>query len=418
MPLRVCVVALNAYPAIDPRAPGGIGGIETRSWLFARGLARQPETEVTFVVRHWQPLLREEYEGVRVRLIRDRLYPMRESLTLRLQRSPQFPWVKLKEPKLSDALYLPLLAARKALVRRPDPLQPSPFYQQIDADVFLTFGVQSNSAAVIASAHANKKPAVLFLGSDSDLDERYLSDSGFVSTYRDSAAACLWTIRQADRILCQTQRQQDLLASRFERTAVIVRNPIDLEDWDAGLQRPVSPEIAGGLARYILWVGRAEGEHKRPMTLIDVARRCPELNFLMILNRRDDVVEAEVRRAAPANVRIVERIPFRDMPGVMRQAAALANTSALEGFPNTYLQAAASAVPVVSLNVEPEFLAESRAGWCMGGDLEMFAERLRNCWRDGPSAEDRACARRYVDDRYSLARQSEQLRGLLQEAVP
>src|SRR5690606_20094280 len=80
MPLRVCIVALNALPVIDSRVAGPIGGIETRSWMLARALAREPEIEVGFVVRHAKPLSQNEVEGVQLHLLRDRLYPHRESL--------------------------------------------------------------------------------------------------------------------------------------------------------------------------------------------------------------------------------------------------------------------------------------------------------------------------------------------------
>ncbi|SFI91331.1 glycosyltransferase family 4 protein [Planctomicrobium piriforme] len=408
MPIRVCCVALNAYPAIDPDVPGGIGGIETRSWMFARGLAARGDCEVTFVVRHWQPLRQPSYNGVRLKLLRDRLYAARESLALRLQRTLGFPWLKLREPRLSDALYLPLLAIRKMIVRQPDPCLPARFFEEIPADVFLTFGVQSNSATVIASAHATGRPAVLFLGSDGDLDERYLTQSNFVSVYRDSAAACKWAIENADGILCQTPSQQSKLAA-FGRTATIVPNPIDLKQWDDLLQhpRPV-PEISD-LNRYVLWIGRAESEHKRPLDCVELARRCPDLPFLMILNRRDDVVEAEVRRTAPSNVRIIERVSFPSIPGIMQRAAVLVNTSSLEGFPNTFLQAAATSVPVASLNVEREFLARSQAGVCADGSLDRLAQQVRELCKMPRDPAAAAFARQYVELHHSLDAQVDQL---------
>jgi glycosyltransferase involved in cell wall biosynthesis len=411
MPLRVCCVALNAYPAIDRLVAGPIGGIETRSWLFARGLARRSDMQVSFVVRRPSKLRQSSYENVQLILMRDRLYAYRESLMLRMKRSREFPWVRLLEPRVSDAWALPLLALRKVIMPRPDPFAPSPFYRSIDADVFLTFGVQSNSAAVIASAHAEQKPAVLFLGSDGDLDERYLLDSAFVSTYRDSSAACLWTIQNADDIFCQTPSQQQRLLERFQREGTVIRNPIDLDEWDRLAAEPIPVDLTLGLKRYALWVGRAEGVHKRPLLLLDVARKCPEVDFLMILNRRDDALEAQVRRDAPANVHIVERVPFSVMPAIMRRAAVLVNTSLLEGFPNTYLQAAASGVPVASQCVEAGFLKDSASGICAGGDLDALAAAVQRFW-NGTAEEDdfsAARARAYVERNYSLNQQVEQL---------
>jgi hypothetical protein len=411
MPLRVCCVALNAYPAIDGTVRGPIGGIETRSWLFAKGLARRNDMQVSFVVRHPSKLRHAAYENVQLRLLRDRLYAYRESMMLRLQRKPGFPWIRLREPRWSDLWALPLLAIRKASVPRPKPMAPWPFYRKIPADVFLTFGVQSNSAAVIASAHADQRPAMLFLGSDSDLDERYLEGSQFISPYRDSAAACLWTIQNADHIFCQTPSQQARLQSLFHRQGTIIRNPIDLDDWDRLAQEPLPGEFTRGLERYALWVGRAEGVHKRPLLLLEVARKCPAVDFLMIMNRRDDALAAEVHRAAPGNVRILEQVPFSAMPALMRHAAALVNTSSLEGFPNTYLQAAASGIPVASLCVEAEFLKHSRSGICAHGSIDSLANGVQRFWSNetDPGVFEPERARAYVEEHHSLRQQTERL---------
>lgn len=416
MPLRVCLVALNAYPAIDPEIPGPIGGIETRAWTLARGLARQPGLDVSLAIRHSQALRRTNYEGVHLHLLRDRLYRPRESLALRLQRTSGFPWLTLRAPRWSDAVYLPLVALQRAARGRADPLTPQKFYQQLPVDLFVTFGVQQNSASVIASAHSMGRPAVLFLSWDGDLDERYLSDENFVSEYHDSASICRWTIQHADRILCQTEAQQARL-KLFGREATLLRNPLDFESWDTGMQVPLSEETTAGLKRYALWIGRADTSHKRPLLLNELARRCPDVDFLMVLNRRDDAVEREVRQTAPANVRITERVPFTSMPGVLRRAAVLVNTSSREGFPNAYLQAAATGVPIGSLNVEQQFLEESHAGFCAAGDLDVLATFIRDCWRQTPISFDAHAARMFIEARYALAPQSRQLAEFLQEVA-
>lgn len=416
MPLKICIVALNAYPAIDPTIPGGIGGIETRSWMFARGLAARDDCEVTFVVRHTGALKQAVYDGVQMKLLYDPLYAARESLALRLTRKSTFPYVGLKQPRLSDALTLPLIALQKAVFRKPDPCLPSRFYQEIEADLFLTFGVQSNSATVIASAHASKRPAALFLGSDGDLDERYLREENFVSTYHDSAQACRWAIANADQILCQTVSQQQKLQA-FGRTAFLIQNPFDLDEWDSLLKTDSELPLLKKVQRFALWVGRAENVHKRPVDLLALARLCPEIPFVMILNKRDDSVEAETKRDAPGNVHIIEKVPFQQMPALMKKAAVLVNTSSLEGFPNTYLQAAATGTPVASLNVEQEFLERSKAGACAGGDLDRLAQLVRQ-YRENPRpAEEIQAARAYVESHHSLKEQARQLATVLRQLV-
>ncbi len=381
MIVKVCFVALNAYPAIEPRVDGSFGGIETRAWTFSKALAEMPGFDVEFLVRHTDALKDYRYGKVKMHSLVDPYYEIRTSLISRLQRSNAFPWMRLRQPRLSDAYYLPLLATLKVFKKRTDPRQPESNLNNVEADVLLTFGVQSHSASVIASAQEKGIPSILFLGSDSDLDENYLPGSDYVSAYRDSADVCYWVIQNADKILCQTQFQQDRLKKVFDRDSELIKNPIDVETWDQRTGSKPGQDLYPEVERYALWVGRADPVHKRPQDLIETAKLCPEIPFLVIMNKRDDVLEADLKNNAPENVKFIEKIPFESMPMVFSKAFAFVNTSALEGFPNTFLQAAVSRVPIVSLNVEEQFLAAANAGFYAAGSIDKAAEQLCALWK-------------------------------------
>lgn len=410
-PLKVCFVALNAYPAIDPHVPGGLGGIETRSWLFAKSLAQRPDVEVTFVVRHPEPLRQNEYEGVRVIRQDDPLFVAKNSLLSRLQISKRFPWIIWRKPNLGDLAVLPRLFWDKIVLRR-TPQQPDPFLQQLNVDLFVTFGVQSHSATVIASARSIGRKAVLFLGSDHDLDERILSQPNYKTIYNDRASVCLWVIEQADSILCQTDRQRQRLTDLFHRDATIVGNPIDLDWWDAAHSQEPLPSDVAQLDRFALWIGRADSVHKRPQVLLELAKLCPEVPFLMIMNPRDPAVEQQIREEAGENVHIVEKVPFSRIPSVFKNACCLVNTSSLEGFPNTFLQSAASGIPVASLEVEPGFIKRAQAGFFANGDIKQLAGFVRKQW-ESDSRWEAEPSRHYVIEHHSLERQVDLLLDFL-----
>jgi len=342
----------------------------------------------------------------------DALYAVRESLSSRLLRKASFPWIRIKEPRLSDFWYLPRLAVGKILRGKPNPLKPIRFYQQLEADLFVTFGVQGNSATVIASAHARGKKAVLFLGSDHDLDERYLRGGDYKTAYHDSAETCLWTIQNADHILCQTERQQAKLKQIFHRDGTVISNPIDVHQWDQRRTKPL-PDVLQTQGDYVLWVGRADGVHKRPQLLIDLAKRCPDVPFVMVMNRRDDVVEKQVRQSAPENVEIIEHVPFSQMPSLFHHAKCFINTSSLEGFANTFLQAAVSQVPIGSLEVEPGFLEQAQAGFYANGNLDSLAQFVQEVANDGHPNLAGQSARDYVVSNHSLAVQTSRLEEVL-----
>ncbi len=44
------------------------------------------------------------------------------------------------------------------------------FFESLDADLFCCFGNQATAATAIASAHSTGRRAILFLGSDDDLN--------------------------------------------------------------------------------------------------------------------------------------------------------------------------------------------------------------------------------------------------------
>lgn len=414
MKVKVCFVALNAYPAIEPRVSGSFGGIETRSWMFAKALAKNAEFEVQFLVRHTGKLRTDRYDNVNLHCWVDPYHNIRTSLVSRLNRSSHFPWLRLQQPKLSDAFYLPLLAVMKLMKRRTSPCTPEPRLEDNETDVLLTFGAQSHSASVIASAQEKGIPSILFLGSDSDLDENYLPGNDYVSAYGDSADVCYWVIQNADKILCQTQFQRDRLKNVFGRDSELIKNPIDVESWDRRTENDLDQEIYSEVDRYALWVGRADPVHKRPQDLIELAKICPEIPFLVIMNKRDDVLEADLKNNAPANVKFVEKIPFESMLTVFSKAFAFVNTSALEGFPNTFLQAAVSRVPIVSLNVEEEFLANANAGFFAAGSIDKAAEQLRSIWnKTAPDCDGRD----YVVEHHDLKQQAELLASAIKRLV-
>jgi glycosyltransferase involved in cell wall biosynthesis len=409
--LRACFVCLPAASVIDPTLGGPIGGTETRAWLFARTLARRDDTQVTFVVRNRRPM-DGVVDGVTIRTHVDRVFNLFEQVGMCVTRRAGFPWLTIRRWRSSLLWQLPAAVALRLFSPRPDPTQPAAHFQSIDCDVFCTFGVQTVSASVIASAHAAGKKAVLVLGSDGDLDPKFLSDRDYVNPYGDRASDCRFILEQADLIVCQTEEQQRVLKERFGREGIVIENPIDLEEFDRRA-RHEAPQ-----ARPVLWVGRAESIHKRPMLAIEIAKRCPEIPFVLVMNPRDPAEDARVRAAAPANVTIRDHVPPPEMPALMASSLAMLNTSSLEGFPNTFLQAGAARIPVVSLVVGDTYLEASQGGVCCRGDENRAVDALQRYARDPIVQKDTGeHGRQYVEQHHNAAAQAAALQRVLASCV-
>jgi glycosyltransferase involved in cell wall biosynthesis len=418
-PLRVCIVAFNAYPAVNPAAGGQVGGTETRAWLFARELAKSPRLQVSLAVRTTDRITNTCVEGVRIVGQRDRFYRLRESVGGFASRRPGFPWIRIHRWSPALLWQVPLLASARLFEERPsDPRLPMPFFQSLEADLFCCFGNQATAATAIASAHATGRKAVLFLGSDDDLNPGYQADSPVRNPYGDTGATCHYSLTQADAVFVQTPEQRVMLRERFGREGVVIPNPIDLAQWDSRSSLPLRDELTGGLSQFVLWIGRAESIHKRPQVLLEIARRCPEVPFLMLLNPRDPAVDAATRREAPPNVQIVSQVPFPSMPALFQRALAYLNTSSLEGFPNAMLQAAASRVPIVSLEVGEAFLRESQSGIFAAGDIERTAAVLQG-WANDRSEQVRygENGRVFVEQHHAVGPVTGQLERALERLV-
>jgi glycosyltransferase involved in cell wall biosynthesis len=176
---------------------------------------------------------------------------------------------------------------------------------------------------------------------------------------------------QADLIVTQTQRQSELLEKRFGRTSVTVFSPIELTSTE---------KIDSGLAeeRHVaLWIGKSD-RIKQPEIVLDLAALFPDIPFVMILNRSDPEIHAEVLRRKPENLQVIENVDFRDVENLFGHAFLLVNTSVFEGFPNTFLQAGKYGVPILSLQVDPDgFIESHQCGIVAKGDPAGLIDGLR-----------------------------------------
>jgi len=183
-------------------------------------------------------------------------------------------------------------------------------------------------------------------------------------------------IRHATTIVAQTESQRKLLAEGFGRSdAVIVRNfhpyPSELPTKDSSTRR-------------VLWIANLK-RLKNPEAFLRLAENFSDrrdIEFIMLGAAADDptwVREIEARIKTYPNVRYEGGVPPVAVNARLADSDLLVNTSDTEGFSNTFIQAWARGVPVVSLNVDPDGVFSNCSPSLLAGSeqkLREIVERL------------------------------------------
>jgi glycosyltransferase involved in cell wall biosynthesis len=281
------------------------GGAEIQQFLLAQALARRGY-EPVFVVA--------ERPGLRGGPIR--CLPVRFPLSAR---SP------LERADCTRALW-------EALVRA-------------DARVYVQQGSGLITLEVALFARATGRRFAYIISSDEDWSNRLFPERRFRhALFRRGA-------RWADALVAQTERQREQVAALWGLPARVIRGGVAIApppDWS--LKK-----------RAVLWVGTLRW-FKRPELLLNLADRLPDVAFWVaggpwIGGGDRDARTADRFRTQAAgrpNIHPFGLLTNDRVLSLQRQAALLVNTSVLEGFPQTFLEAWASRAPVVTCGVDPD----------------------------------------------------------------
>lgn len=329
MSKRICFVAPYVYPYLDPRVEHPLGGAERQQVLLARRLAARG-WDVSFIVADFgQPpsTVIEGFELVASYAARSRL-----PAPLRLPVKYLALWRRLMERK--DALFY---------------LRGNP--------VLAGFLWLARELAGVRYAYA--------IASDWDLMPHEVGRLGPLQI-----ALLRRALSRAEVVLAQTAFQQRLCRRRFGRKAVLARSL---------MESPSGPPPGRDRRTIVLWVGRLDGAFKRPLLFLQLARRFPDVPFVMVGNPAGDAaLDAAVRADAfdLANFRHLPRVAPDRIAVLYEEAIALVNTSRIEGFPNTYLEAWNAGAPVLSLGVDPDGLIRRHGAGRVCGGLEELGEEI------------------------------------------
>jgi glycosyltransferase involved in cell wall biosynthesis len=369
----ICFAMPGVVPMLDGRGTV-YGGSELRAWRFASGLADRGHTIslISF----------EDYE-----------LPAAVIGATRLIRQPA------------------LKSRRRWFSRRRETDGRGAYetaWAYADADAYVVFGVAEYSAMLASWCRRRGRPLVLLSGSDLDFSAEYRPDNTSLNPYGSRCNICYEAVMTATVIVVQTEKQRRLARERFGRDVRVIANPIE--------QPSVPLEPAS--RRNILWVGKSDAI-KRPELACAVARLCPDVAFRLIVNRVGDGAFERLLAQAPSNVTIIECVRPADMHQEYSMAFALLNTSLLEGFPNSVLEAGSFGVPLLSLSVDPdEIISREGGGALADGDIAELAALVRRYHADSAMAQ--AAGRRlqhYVRQHHEASARIDELADLIRDVT-
>jgi glycosyltransferase involved in cell wall biosynthesis len=211
------------------------------------------------------------------------------------------------------------------------------------------------------------KRFIFRIASDSDCEKEH----GRLRFWRDRRLY-EYGLRHADLVAAQTRVQADMLRENKRLEAPVInmlvepprRGPVKVEkDID------------------VLWLSNLR-TLKRPELVLEIARQLPRVKFTLaggpLPGLRGAIYYEDVCAAAA-------RLPNVSMPGAVRytdsgawfdRARLFLNTSTIEGFPNTFLQAWLRGVPVVSF-FDPDGLIRRLQLGAVAGSTDDMRESIR-----------------------------------------
>lgn len=163
----------------------------------------------------------------------------------------------------------------------------------------------------------------------------------------------------ARMVIAQNEQQRQVIGTRFKKKNVVIKNPVLLQDKSSQNMRKQKEKCG-------IWISTIRSI-KQPELFLRIAQTLPDFQFLMIGGEyaKEKEVFEKIQQEAYSipNLKFLGFVPYDKIQRYYNEASLLVNTSKTEGFPNTFLEAWVHAIPVVSLNCDPdEIICQKKLG--------------------------------------------------------
>ena len=243
--------------------------------------------------------------------------------------------------------------------------------KRVDADVYYqrTAAVYTGYLAAFSKFHGKR---CIYAGA-SDVD--FIPGREDIVLGRDKLLF-EYGLRRVDRVIVQNENQRKLLRQHYNREGIYIPNCYDAP--------------AGARADrqgYVLWVATLR-DSKRPELALEIARRLPQYRFVMVggpdVGKRGEEKARALRDEAAKlpNVDFRGYVPLEETEQLFNGARVFLNTSAYEGFPNTFLQAWARGMPTVGMTDVGMYHADGQTPYDLTPKVEEATARIDRLMTD------------------------------------
>lgn len=330
--IKVCFVSPFAYPLFNPETDLKFGGAEVQMYLLATELAKDENFDVNFVALDLGQKEKEEYGGVKV----------------------------YKSYQRGRNIFNLIKASLKQVLT----------LKKINSDVVISraAGVEVGLSAFYCKLF--RKKFIYSIASNKDVDKsRFQGIRGRFFKFG---------FERADFLIAQTKKQIDILEKTYKKSfknIKIIPNSFNIKK-----------NINSTKKDFVLWVGSSIGV-KRPDIFLELAEQFPQEKFVMIMTKSKAGLERweKIKKRADklSNLELIEKVPFKKMDDYFACAKVFVNTSATEGFPNTFLQAMMNKTPILSLNVDPDgFIKNNNCGLISDNSFDLLVSKLEKLLSD------------------------------------
>lgn len=261
--------------------------------------------------------------------------------------------------------------------------------KKADADIYYQSCAGMMTGVVAWFCKKYNRKFIFRLASDSDCVPGEL----LINIWRDRKLY-EYGIQHADIIAAQGINQIELLKKHYGLKSDFINMAAELPKDENKNKRDID----------ILWVNNIR-DCKRPFMVIELAALLPNFNITIIGGVVDgfDLLykEMEDRSSTINNIDFLGAVPYHDVNDYFSRSKIFINTSDIEGFPNSFLQAWIRGVPVVSFFDPDNIISNKNLGYSPD-NIESMAIYIKELLNDEIKISDisKRC-KQFADDNYS-----------------